>query len=117
MVTGFVTGCVLQAKHFPTGLPRRSGRAHAQPGTPAELLAQRRQMAEFLSICCVPSKSEGLAAGTAEDDATLRLVLRLPSMADHGDLLSEYVVHAHGRITASPSCGYRTVRQIKLISA
>ncbi len=104
MVTGFVTSCVLQAEHFPTGLPRRSERAHAQPGTPAELLAQRRQespMDELLSICCVPSKSEGLATDQ-----------RKMTQRQHGCM-----ERAHGRITASPSCGYRTVRQLKLISA
>ncbi len=34
-------------------------------------------------------------------------------VADHRHLLFECMVHAHGRMTASPSCGYRMERQIK----
>ena len=74
MVSGFVTGSVLQAKYSPTGLPGRSGRTHVQHGTAAELSSQMLQSVDgaiaaasrdhLLSVCCIRLNSEGLVEHT-----------------------------------------------------
>ena len=71
MVSGFVTGSVLQAKYFPTGLPQRSRRKHVQHGREAELSTHQwsycrsiYRLSPILSVCCIQSNSEGVVERT-----------------------------------------------------